>query len=262
MLNGLALEPDTRAPLPAPAETPEEITAEDCLARAGIFRLLAGVFVEEATREFIAALRRPEALRSLEEAGLRFDADFTEPDLAVLADALSVEYTTLFAASGGFPPVESVRLTGRYQQEPHFAVRETYRRAGFTVSRERFFVFDDQLGIELTYIAELLERCAAALGAGDQAEYKRQERELKRFWTVHPGKWVRGYARLIERAAEHSFYREMARLLGEFAEEEIATLCLRIEDLDKGRAVVPKSEVKVAFNPDDPVCNACPGANK
>ena len=192
--------------------------------------------------------------------GLVFDADLTAAPPAQLEETLACEYTTLFAASGGFPPVESVRLTGRYQQEPHYAVKETYRRAGFELRRGRFFVFEDQLGVELSFVAELLERCAAALGAGDPAECRRQERELKRFWTVHLGKWVRGYARLIERAAEHSFYREMARLLDEFAEAEIAALRLRIDDQDRGKPVVPKSEIKVEFNPDEPVCNACPGA--
>jgi TorA maturation chaperone TorD len=260
MLNDLALEPAARVPLPIPVAPREEATQEDCQARAGICRLLAGVFVEEPGRGFIDALRSEESLGSLAEAGLRFDADFTETDAPLLLDALSIEYTTLFAASGGFPPVESVRLTGRYQQEPHFAVKETYKRAGFALQKGRFFVFEDQLGVELTFIAELLDRCAAALAAGDAAEYRRQERELKRFWTVHLGKWVRGYARLIERAAEHSFYREMARLLGDFAESEIAALRLRIDDQDKGKPVVPKSEIKVEFNPDEPVCGACPGA--
>lgn len=260
MLNGLAIEAEQSALIPIPVAEPVEVTQEDCMARAGICRLLAGVFVEEPGREFIDALRSGDSLSSLAEAGLRFDADFTETDAPSLLDALSIEYTTLFAASGGFPPVESVRLTGRYQQEPHFAVKETYKRAGFALRKGRFFVFEDQLGVELTFIAELLDRCAAALAAGDTPEYRRQERELKRFWTVHLGKWVRGYARLIERAAEHSFYREMARLLGEFAEAEIAALRLRIDDQDKGKPVVPKSEIKVEFNPDEPVCGACPGS--
>lgn len=260
MLNDLALEPAARIPLPIPVATHEEATQEDYLARAGICRLLAGVFVEEAGPAFVDALRRPESLDSLAEAGLRFGKDFTAPDTAALCEALAIEYSTLFAASGGFPPVESVRLTGRYQQEPLFAVRETYKHAGFELKKGRFFVFEDQLGVELSFVAELLEGCAAALAAGDQAAFRRQERELKRFWTVHLGKWVRGYARLIERAAEQSFYREMARLLGEFAEAEIAALRLRIDDQDKGRLVVPKSEVKVEFNPDEPVCGACPGA--
>lgn len=260
MLNGLAIEAEQSALIPIPVAEAVEVTQEDCMARAGICRLLAGVFVEEPGREFIDALRSADSLGSLAEAGLHFDADFTETDAPSLLDALSIEYTTLFAASGGFPPVESVRLTGRYQQEPHFAVKETYKRAGFALQKGRFFVFEDQLGVELTFIAELLDRCAATLAAGDPAEYRRQERELKRFWTVHLGKWVRGYARLIERAAEHSFYREMARLLGDFAEAEIAALRLRIDDQDKSRPVVPKSEVKVEFNPDEPVCGACPGS--
>lgn len=260
MLNDLALEPAVRVLLPLPVAAPEEATQEDCLARAGVCRLLAGAFIEEPGAAFIDALRQPESLQSLEEAGLRFEKDFTAPDTAALCEALCVEYSTLFTASGGFPPVESVRLTGRYQQGPLFAVKETYKRAGFVMGKGRFFVFEDQLGVELTFVAELLERCAVALAAGDQAEYRRQERELKRFWTVHLGKWVRGYARLIRRAAEHSFYREMAMLLGEFAESEIATLRLRIEDQDQGKLVVPKSEVKVEFNPDEPVCGACPGS--
>lgn len=259
MLKDLAIEPERHIPLPIPVAESVDATPENILARAGVCRLLAGIFVEEASREFVDALRSAESLSSLAEAGLHFDADFTETETPLLLHELSVEFTTLFTASGGFPPVESVRLTGRYQQEPHFAVKETYRRAGFELRRGRFFVFEDQLGVELSFVAELLERCAAALGTGDPAEYRRQERELKRFWTVHLGKWVRGYARLIERAAEHSFYREMARLLGEFAEAEIAALRLRIDDQDRGKPVVPKSEIKLEFNPDEPVCNACSG---
>mgnify|MGYP005864060913 FL=1 len=260
MLNDLALDAAARIPLPIPVAAAEAATPEECLARAGLCRLLAGAFIEEPGAAFIDALRQPESLQSLEEAGLRFDEDFTAPDTAALCEALSIEYSTLFAASGGFPPVESARLMGRYQQEPLFDVKETYRRAGFELKKGRFFVFEDQLGVELSFIAELLERCAAALAAGDQGTFRRQERELKRFWTVHLGKWVRGYARLIARAAEHSFYREMARLLNAFAEDEIAALRLRIDDRDQGKLVVPKSEVKVEFNPDEPVCGACPGA--
>ena len=259
MLKDLEIESDRQAPVIPVAEV-VEADEEDLRARADLCRLLSGVFVEEPDREFLGALRSAESLAGLAEAGLHFDADFLETETPLLLHELSVEFTTLFAASGGFPPVESVRLTGRYQQEPYYAVKETYRRAGFALRKGRFFVFEDQLGVELSFVAELLDRCAAALAAGEAAECKRQERELKRFWTVHLGKWVRGYARLIERAAEHSFYREMARLLGGFAEGEIAALRLRIDDQDRSRPVVPNSEIKVEFNPDEPECNACPGA--
>ncbi|MCX7148983.1 MAG: molecular chaperone TorD family protein, partial [Rhodocyclales bacterium] len=118
-------------------------------------------------------------------------------------------------------------------------------------------VFADQLGIELMFVAELLERGANALEQGDAVTHRRLEKEIKRFWTQHLGRWVRGYSRLIERTAEHSFYREMARFLGGFAAEEIEAMNLRIEDTDQARLEVPKSEVRVEFNPNEPVCNGC-----
>jgi hypothetical protein len=154
-----------------------------------------------------------------------------------------------------------VRLTGRYQQAPHFDVKETYRRAGFTVRKGRFQVIEDHLGIELLFVAELLDRCGAALDRDDVAGYRAFERDIKRFWTLHLARWVRGYCNLVERASEHSLYREMARFLAGFADEEIAAMRLRVDDVDHGREIVPKSEVQIAFNPDEPVCNACVSAN-
>jgi TorA maturation chaperone TorD len=243
---------ETAAVLASPTDT-----AADCRARAGIYRLLSGVFVEEPTGEFIEALRTPLVLAELAGAGLRFDSDFLEAPPDALLEALAIEYTTQFAASGGFPPVESVRLTGRYKQQPNFDTMQIYKRLGFTLRPGRFEVFADQLGIELMFIAELLERGATALDHGDAVTHRCLEKEIKRFWTQHLGRWVRGYSRLIERTAEHSFYREMARFLGGFAAEEIEAMGLRIEDTDQARLEVPKDEIRVEFNPNEPVCNGC-----
>lgn len=232
---------------------------QECRARADLYRILAGVFVEEPSQEFLAALREPGLLQSLRTAGIVFDADFLAPDLPALAEALACEYATLFASSGGFPPVESVRLTGRFKQEPHDQLAQLYQRQGFEQIKGRFQVFPDQLGIELMFVAELLQRGADALEREDLPAYKHLEKEIKRFWTLHLGRWVRGYSGLIARAANHSFYREMARFLGGFAEEEIAALGLsHLDDLDQGRLEVPKSEIKLEFNPDEPVCGECP----
>lgn len=234
-----------------------EEAREDCLARASIYRMLSAVFVEEPSREFLEALRGEQAIGALSDAGLDLGVEFVQTDLDTLAEQLSCEYATLFAASGGFPPVESVRLTGRYKQDPHFQVAQAYARFGFALQKARFEVFPDQLGVELMFVAELLESAAEAIERGDTAEFKRCQREVMRFWTLHLGRWVRGYCRLIERAAEQPFYREMARFLGGFAEEEIAAMGLRIENLDQGAGVVPKREIQIEFDPNEPVCNGC-----
>lgn len=236
--------------------SPAEIVA-DWRARAAVYHLLSGVFVEEPGREFVEALRTPAALAELAEAGLRFDADFLDAPHDALIEALAIEYTQQFASSGGFPPVESVRLTGRYKQQPNFDTMQTYKRLGFALRPGRFEVFADQLGVELMFVAELLERGATAMEQGDAVTQRRLEKEIKRFWTQHLGRWVRGYSRLIERTAEHSFYREMARFLGGFAAEEIEAMGLRIEDADQARLEVPKDEIRVEFNPNEPVCNGC-----
>jgi TorA maturation chaperone TorD len=223
-------------------------------ARAGYYQLLAGAFVEEPGCDYLATLRAPEALAEL---GLAFDADVTDIPLDQLQEVLACEYATLFTTSGGCPPVESSRLTGRFQQEPFHDVKAIYQRCGFALQQGKFAVFEDQLGVELTFVAVLLENQAAALEQDDMAAARRLEKEIKRFWVTHLGRWVRGYATLLERVTEHSFYREIARLLHDFAEAELALLKVRIDDVDGGREVVPKSEIDVLFNPDEPVCGGC-----
>lgn len=250
----VAADPVTTEVIQNPAQL-----REDCLARANLYRILAGVFVEEPSANFLTALREPEFLQSLCDVGIDFEADFLAPDVATLAEALACEYATLFASSGGFPPIESVRLTGRFKQDPHFQVSQLYLRMGFEQVKGRFDVFPDQLGIELMFVAEMLSRGAAALEREDMPAFKTLDKEIKRFWTLHLGRWVRGYSGLIERASSHSFYREMARFLGGFALEEIAAMGLsHLDDLDQGQLEVPKSEIKMEFNPDEPVCGECP----
>jgi TorA maturation chaperone TorD len=240
-----------------PAARPDEIGVDECRARAQLLRLLAGAFAEEPGGDYLRALRQPESLAALAQAGVRFDADFLQPALARLEDTLACEFATLLASPGGCPPVESARLTGRFQQQPYFEVQQAYRAAGFEVRGGRHAVFDDALGVELLFVAALLGRSADAQEQGDIAAQVEAQKDLKRFWVQHLGRWVRGYAGLVMRATEHSFYREMAALLRDLAEDELARLGLRVEDADGGRMVVPKSDVAVLFNPDEPVCGAC-----
>lgn len=230
---------------------------EEYAARARLCRLFAGAFIEEPSKAYLEALRAPAAMASLAAMGARFDTDFTDPPLECLAEALACEWTALFAAPGGCSPLESVRLTGRMHQEPFHGVREAYRRAGFRASAGRFAVAEDQLGVELLFCASMLDRVEAALRGGEAQAHDAALKELKRFWTLHPGRWTRGYASLVERATMHSFFREIARLLREFVEGEIEDLGLRVDDVDGGRIEVPKAEIAIAVDPDEPECNAC-----
>lgn len=241
--------------------TDADLVAE-CKARAGIYRLLSGVFLEEPSADYLNALRSADVMGTLRAMGVVFGADFTDTPLAQLQETLACEYAVLFLVAGGCPAVESVRLTGRYQQQPFFEVRDFYGKNGFAVTAGRHTMFEDQLGVELLFAAELLERAAAALEAGDRAKYTTVVKEIQRFWALHLGKWVRGYATLLERASEHSFYRQMGKLLGNYAEWELRLLGVRVDDLDGGKLKVPKAEIEYEFDPDEPVCDACEKGRK
>lgn len=247
------IPPEPKAPF-----NPQE-AAEDCAARAGIYRLLASVFAEEASREFLDALRQPDSMAALAEAGLRFDSDFTTAPLEQLVDDVACEYASLFASPGGAAPVESVRRTGRMQQEPLYEVKADYQRLGYTLQPGRFSTTEDQLGAELGFIAALLERAAAAAQANDEKEFRRLDREIKRFWTMHLGRWARGYAQVVARATEHSFYREMARFLHAFGEDEVLRMKLKVEDADGRPPEEPKHETD-GLGSNDTSGGCCGGA--
>ncbi|HCX34014.1 MAG TPA: hypothetical protein DHV08_10940, partial [Rhodocyclaceae bacterium] len=83
---------ETSVPVASPAATAAEVRE-----RAAVYRLLSGAFVEEPSREFLDAVRTPDAQRRFAEAGLRLDDDFTGAPFDELAETLAVEYTTLFA---------------------------------------------------------------------------------------------------------------------------------------------------------------------
>ncbi|MEO8332019.1 MAG: molecular chaperone TorD family protein [Gallionella sp.] len=239
-------------------ETLEDVTSvEEMRARIRFYHLLAGAFVEEPGAGYLAAMRAPLAMAALTGLGVNFESDFTDASLHELAETLACEYATLFVTSGGCPPVESARLTGRFQQQPYHEVKATYKRCGFELQQGKHAVFEDQLGVELSFVAAMLERQAALLESGDLAAANRLDKEVKRFWATHLGRWVRGFSTLLERVTLHSFYREMARMLYAFTENELAVLQVRVDDVDGGREAVPKSEISVLFNPDEPVCGSC-----
>ncbi len=233
-------------------------TIAEYRARIQFYRLLAGAFVEEPSCKYLEALRSPEALKALAELGVQFEKDFLTPSLDALEQQLACEYTMLFASSGGFPAVESVRRQGGYQQDACFQARALYHKEGFEVVQGRFHIFEDQLGVELQFVAALLERCCAALERNDESEQRRLEKEIKRFWALHLGRWVRGYCALLEKVTEHSFYREMAQLLRNFAESELELLGVSVEDEDHGQLKVPRSELAdLAQAGNGPVCGTC-----
>ncbi len=212
----------------------------DLHTRAGWYRLLAGVFAEEPKSDFLQALLDDKCHAALIELGVQFDDDVLKIDLTELVENLACEYTMLFIAPGGFPAVESVRLQGGFSQNSMAEVKNIYQTEQIVIKNNGFNTFDDHLSAELGFLAIMFERQANAMEHNDGIEAKRLEKVIKRFWVQHPGRWVRGFATLIEEVAEHSFYREMSILLNAFTESELELLKITVNDDDGGRWRAPK----------------------
>lgn len=226
-------------------------------ARANLHRMLAAAFLEEPTEAYLASLNTDEARQTLQAFGVAFDADFTGVPLPELQESLACEFAALFVVSGGCPAVESLRMMGRFQQQPYFETRDFYARCGFELSAARHPVFYDQLGVELSFLAAMLDRAADALEQGNELGHAQNIKDIKRFWAQHTGRWVRGYSGLLQQATAHSFFREMAKLLAAYAEWEMSLLGVKVDDVDQGRLKVPQAEIEYEFDPDEPVCNVC-----
>ena len=138
----------------------------------------------------------------------------------------------------------------------------TYRRPGFALCKGRFEVFPDQLGVELLFVAELLERCGDGPGDDTDAELPAARQGDQALLDPAPGA-LGTRLQSADRARRRAFL-----LSGKWPDFSAASpkrksprWALRPRGSRQGRAVVPKSEIQVEFNPDEPVCGACPAGD-
>jgi len=128
---------------------------------------------------------------------------------------LTWDFNRLFVGPGQMlaPPWESVHRSkqGLTFQETTIRVRQLYEQYGLrspALHREP----DDHIGLELTFLAELLSLAADAAGRGRDSELARYVTAQREFLENHLMKWAPEFLRQIEAAAETDYYRGVARL--------------------------------------------------
>lgn len=126
------------------------------------------------------------------------------------------DYTRLFEGPGRLlaPPWESVHLSasGLTFQEQTLAVRRWYRRYGLE-SLKIHNEPDDHIGLELSFLAYLMNQTVAALEAGDAAGADSFVDAQRWFISEHLGRWIGMWAEQVEGNARTDFWRGTALLL-------------------------------------------------
>lgn len=147
-----------------------------------------------------------EGLRLLQASG----QDAAESEHEIAAD-----HARLFVGPGRLraAPYESVHRSADRLLfgEQTLAVRDWFRAYGVSApcqGREP----DDHIGLELEFVAMLLEWALEAVEEGEDLEVESFTRAAAEFVEEHPGRWAGAFFELVAAEAHTDFYRGVARL--------------------------------------------------
>ena len=206
-------------------ELDQTALANTAKSRGEIYGLLAVVFRQELSEDFIRELRGPGLSRVFSDMEIHFgDRFYNEPEDRV-ADDLAVEYSRLFIGPG--------RHISAHESVFHEVDGDTGGLWGKTTVEVKRFIestglhyqpaytgLPDHIGVELEFMQKLSEWEADKWWQGDSgsADYVRRVQHM--FLEKHVLRWVPQFCAAVIAQAELPFYQEMAELTKQYVEFE------------------------------------------
>lgn len=184
---------------------------------------LASVFRSELSVEFLRQLRSEELRKTLAAAGVDLQDELLDGPEAMALEALAVEYAALFLGPGGhISPHESVQVDEENNTlwgDDTVAVRTYIEAVGFKYEGS-YKGIPDHISVELEFMAELARRESQAWEAEDYAAAENALAFQSEFMREHLGRWVGTFCDKVIAGAHLPFYRDIARLMGDFLQTE------------------------------------------
>ena len=190
-----------------------------------IYELLAKVFFQEPTAEFLELLQLAKHKNLLQSYDLEFFSDIKHLSYLQQSQKLSIEYARLFVvAVDQTSPRESVqRREGRLWGETTVAVSNIYKKFGFALD-ERFKDTPDHLSAELSFLAELTKLEYEYI-IKDSKEALQGVRQVKKYFLKnHLSQWFFVWAQEVSKRALLAYYHEFTQFTGRFLNEEVQAL--------------------------------------
>ena len=210
--------------------------------REWMYRLLASVFIEEVDRPMLDKLMAMEfpkvegegawvqdlsaGFEMMKEA-LSVFAGKSDAEKEMLLEDLAADYAKTFLAAGDAAgkaafPYESV-YTGTDSQfggSVQMNLNAEYASKGLSIREDMFRIYEDHVGLEFNYMAELLKEQREAAASGESKKADKLAKEQKKFFKRHIVNWVMQFASDIYKYSEKDFYRSVARITIGFVELE------------------------------------------
>lgn len=193
-------------------------TVNDLASIKTIHLFLARLFLKEVDLDLLNQLRSDEMDPILKSAGVYLSEESEGGD--ELVEALSVEYTSLFIAPGSMPPYQSVAESGRFLSDASDRVELFYQKCGYDYRKEFPNLFPDHIGLELSFIASLLEEEIKAIKENNAQRARDLESSRKEFFEKHLGSWYSSYFDQLQSGIQHPFYQTVVEFARAFLDEE------------------------------------------
>ena len=192
--------------------------------RGNFYRFLSRLYVVEVDEPLMASLKAMQFPETADEPrmaeGWKRLAKVMKEGLGENpVETLAVDYARIFLSagvtSGAAYPIESVYTSPEHlvMQDAWEAVCKAYREAGFERDKKAVDVHEDQLGLELAFMAHLNDRLLAlvttphALASDEGREaFVRTLKTQKTFLVEHPLRWVGDFCRDVRKCPGSDFY--------------------------------------------------------
>lgn len=190
--------------------------------RATIYGLLAVVYRQEPSIDFLRFCKKPEMLEALSDLDVNFGPDFLSASEEDLLDILAIEFTRLFLGPGKhISPHESVHHEredgewGGLWGASTVEVKKFIEATGLEYRRD-YSGMPDHISVELEFMAELIQTEVNFRAKGHENKARQCLLWEKRFLAKHLVPWISTFCEKIISEAESSFYIEMAALTKRF----------------------------------------------
>ncbi len=192
-------------------------------ARASFYRMLASLFYRELSQEKIEELSQG-ALKDLAAEddtmgeGYRLIAQAVRRPDGTTRQKFASDYARVFLAAGEYDdhratPYESVFTSedGLLMQDARDDVYRLYCNEHIGV-RENSNEPEDHISFELEFMADMADRCNAALNGSDFIEARRLSRLSVEFLHNHLLNWIDDFCDAIDAAAHTKLYLGVSKL--------------------------------------------------
>lgn len=230
MASGYTSELSVRECLPPPLMNAGLSAADVSRIHANVFRLVSSLFLVEPPKALLDQLALDEAWEMI---GMFVEQSAYQPlrELAqsrqLSAPDLSLEFHALFTVPLGsyvFPFESCYRVAtppGPLMGPPAIEVQSAYAAAGFALAPQQAEP-PDHIGLELAFVAELLDRHAAARGAGEDETAAAVAGQIQSFCRGHLTRWLPTLRDRITASGASAFYAAAGTLAANLVERVVA----------------------------------------